>query len=179
MGHVSASAKNKMLGQITHDNIQVLNRQLAQDIVDKKKELDKEKEIIRQEHEELHRVQMIMDNLQKQKAMSLKERLIAQKQERLNQDLLNRQEEKRPVVTSIPYDEGAKKKPYKDGTFYKSMAIPASMTDAFKKLKNTDIERMKKASVRAAHIGPGVPQNSLDTFRLLKQDPQLITMQES
>ena len=59
------------------------------------------------------------------------------------------------------------------------MAIPASMTDAFKKLKNTDIERMKKASVRAAHIGPGVPQNSLDTFRLLKQDPQLITMQES
>ena len=61
------------------------------------------------------------------------------------------------MVTSIPYDEGAKKKPHKDGTFYKSMAIPASMTDAFKKLKNTDIERMKKANVRATHIGAGVP----------------------
>lgn len=46
--------------------------------------------------------------------------------------------------------------------------MPANTTDAFKKLKNTDIDRMKKAHVRAAHIGAGVPQNSLDTFRLLK-----------
>ena len=41
--------------------------------------------------------------------MTLKERLIAQKQERLNQDLINRTEEKRLVPTSIPYAEGAKK----------------------------------------------------------------------
>ena len=54
-----------------------------------------------------------------QNKMTLKERLIAQKQERLNQDLMNRTEEKRLVPTSIPYAEGAKKQPYPDGKFYK------------------------------------------------------------
>jgi len=46
--------------------------------------------------------------------------------------------------------------------------MPANVTDAFKKLDNSDIAKMKVASVRAANLGPGVPQNSLDTFRLLK-----------
>jgi len=52
--------------------------------------------------------------------MTLKERLIAQKQERLNMDLLNRQEEKRLVNTSIPFNEGARKAPAADGVFYRS-----------------------------------------------------------
>ena len=67
--------------------------------------------------------------------MTLKERLIAQKQERLNQNMINRQEEKRPVLTSIPYAEQQRKQPSVNGVFYKSQ-IPASVTDAFKRLKN-------------------------------------------
>jgi len=57
--------------------------------------------------------------------------------------------------------------------------MPAGMTDTFKRLNNPDITKMKSAHVRAANLGPGVPQNSLDTFRLLKQDPQLQMINES
>ena len=52
--------------------------------------------------------------------MTLKERLIAQKQERLNHHIFNRTEEKRYVPTSIPFNEGQRKQPFADGVFYKS-----------------------------------------------------------
>ena len=115
-----------------------------------------------------------------QKQMTLKERLIAQKQERLNQQLLNRQEEKRPIITSIPFNEQERKKPSKNGVFYK-YTHPANITDAFKRLQNPDIDKMKTAHVKATNLGPGVPQQSLDAFRLLKQaqDPLLTGMQEN
>ena len=119
-----------------------------------------------------------MDKVNRQKKMSLKERLIAQKQERLNQDYLNRQEEKRLIVTSLPYNEGEKKKPHKDGTFYKS-TMPSDMAEVFKRLSNPDIDKMKSAHVRATNLGPGIPDNTLNTFRLLKQDPQLMLMQKN
>ena len=115
-----------------------------------------------------------------QKQMTLKERLIAQKQERLNQSLVDKREEKRKVITSIPFDEQARKQPAKNGVFYKYQA-PANITDAFKRLQNPDIDKMKSANVKATNLGPGVPQQSLDAFRLLKQaqDPLLTGMQEN
>ena len=105
-----------------------------------------------------------------QNKMTLKERLIAQKQERLNMELLNRQEEKRLVPTSIPFNEGARKAPAADGIFYRSQQA-ASMTDAFKRLNNPELEKMKTAHLKATNLGPGVAQTTLDTFKLLRKDP--------
>ena len=45
------------------------------------------------------------------------------------------------------------------------------MTDAFKRLNNPDIEKMKSASAMASNLGPGVAQTAVDIFRLLKNDP--------
>jgi hypothetical protein len=45
------------------------------------------------------------------------------------------------------------------------------MTDAFKRMNNPEIEKMKSASIMATNLGPGVPQVAMDTFRLLKNDP--------
>lgn len=87
--------------------------------------------------------------------MTLKERLIAQKQERLNQDILTRMEEKRYVPTSIPYNEGAKKQPYDDGNFYKSQ-MPSSLADSIKRMKNSELDKLKSAHVKATNLGPGV-----------------------
>lgn len=115
-------------------------------------------------------MQGIMDKLHQKKQMTLKERLIQQKQERLNQNFLIRQEDKRHVPTSLPYAEGEKKKPSKNGTFYK-FVNPTIVTDAFKTATNTDIERIKNAHVRASNLGPGINDRSVDTFRLLKKDP--------
>jgi len=51
------------------------------------------------------------------------------------------------------------------------------MTDAFKRLNNPDIEKMKSASVMASNLGPGVAQTTLDIFRLLKNDPLKLIQQ--
>ena len=74
------------------------------------------------------------------------------------------------MITSVPFNEGERKKPHKDGIFYKS-AVPQHMTDAFKRMPNSEISKMKTAHIRAKNLGPGVPQLSIDAFRLLKQDP--------
>jgi len=60
------------------------------------------------------------------------------------------------MLTSIPFNEQERKRPAKDGVFYKSQ-MPASQTDAFKRLNNPDIDKMKKASVKAPNLGAGVP----------------------
>ena len=85
----------------------------------------------------------------------------------MNQNYLNRQEEKRTIPTSLPYPEGEKKKPAKNGTFYK-FVNPACVIDAFKRTSNPDIVKIKSAHPRATNLGPGVPDMSRDTFRLLK-----------
>jgi len=54
-------------------------------------------------------MQKITDEREIVNKMTLKERLIAQKQERLNQNIFNRTEEKRYVPTSIPFNEGERK----------------------------------------------------------------------
>ena len=56
---------------------------------------------------------------------------------------------------------------------------PSSLTDAFKRLKNPELEKLKSANVYATNLGPGVPDATVDTFRLLKNDPKLINMQEN
>ena len=48
------------------------------------------------------------------------------------------------------------------------------MTDAFKRLNNPDLEKLKSANVYATNLGPGVPDSTVDTFRLLKNDPKLL-----
>ena len=45
------------------------------------------------------------------------------------------------------------------------------MTDAFNSLKNPEIEKMKSASSTAKNLGPGIPDATMDAFRLLKKDP--------
>ena len=74
--------------------------------------------------------------------MTLKERLIAQKQERLNKELFDRIEERRPGLTSVPFNESVRKAPAEDGVYHKSMQ-DAHLTDAFRKMKNPVIDKIK------------------------------------
>ena len=48
----------------------------------------------------------------------------------------------------MPFNEGERKKPHQDGIFYKS-TMPQHMTDAFKKMPNSEIAKMKTAHIRA------------------------------
>ena len=156
MGHVSKEEKQHLLGNFTRDNREALQRRMAQEESDRNYDIEFANNYIRRENDEATRIERIMQQMNQNKQMTLKERLIAQKQERLNQQLLNRQEEKRPILTSIPFNEAEKKKPANNGIFYK-YTHPATMTDAFKRLSNPDIEKMKKAHVKATNLGPGVP----------------------
>lgn len=90
----------------------------------------------------------------------------------MNQHIFNRTEEKRYVPTSVPFNEGARKQPYPDGVFYKYMKS-AQETDAFKRMKNPELEKLQSAHVKATNLGPGVSDTTMDTFRLLKSDPVL------
>lgn len=45
------------------------------------------------------------------------------------------------------------------------------MTDAFKRLNNPELEKMKTAHLKATNLGPGVAQTTVDTFKLLRKDP--------
>ena len=62
--------------------------------------------------------------------------------------------------------------PGDDGVYHKYVA-PAYMTDAFNSLKNPEIEKMKAAHVTAKNLGPGIPESTVDAFRLLKRDPKM------
>ena len=87
-------------------------------------------------------------------------------------------EDRRLVSTSIPYNEGAKKQPYDDGVFYKSV-MPSQMVDSIKRLKNPELEKLRAANVKSTNLGPGVSQMTMDTFRLLKTDPILACSAEN
>ena len=52
-------------------------------------------------------------------------------------------------------------------------------TDAFKRLKNPELEKLKSAHIYAPNLGPGVSQMTMDTFRLLRNDPVLNKGQEN
>lgn len=82
------------------------------------------------------------------------------------------------MPTSFPFDEGARKQPHIDGVFHKSLR-PAAVTDAFKRMKNHELEKLRSAHVKATNLGPGVSQMTLDTFRLLKSDPILNSGQDN
>lgn len=45
-------------------------------------------------------------------------------------------------------------KPQYDGVFYKSTK-PAHEIDAFKRMKNPELELIKKQDIQAVHLGPG------------------------
>lgn len=86
---------------------------------------------------------------------------------------MTRTEERRSVPTSIPYNEGAKKQPYYDGVFYKSV-MPPKLAEQFKTLKNPELDKIRTGHVKATNLGPGITPKGLETFRLLKQDPVLV-----
>ncbi len=66
-----------------------------------------------------------------------------------------RQEEKRLGPTSIPFQESLHKQPNSNGIFQRAYQ-PATITDAFTRLNNPEIEKMKTAHLRAPNLGPGV-----------------------
>ena len=119
---------------------------------------------------EFFRNQLKRDAFENSNKLTLKERLIAQKQERLNQDLLNRTEERRLGPTSLPFKDQIRPAPGSDGLHHKYVQ-PHYMTDAFNSMKNPEIEKMKSAHVTAKNLGPGIPDATMDAFRLLKKDP--------
>jgi len=66
-----------------------------------------------------------------------------------------RAEEKRLGPTSIIFEDQKRPVPNHKGIFEKGF-VPATVTDAFKKLGNPEIEKMKTASLVAKNLGPGV-----------------------
>lgn len=68
--------------------------------------------------------------------------------------MLDRVEEKRFGLTSIPFKPSVMPKPQYDGVFYKSTK-PAHEIDAFKRMKNPELELIKKQDIQAVHLGPG------------------------
>ena len=131
------------------------------------------------DHEDFMIKQAIQNMHDTKTKLSLKERLNQQKLEKLNQNLMDRMEEKRQNPTSLVYKEGEKKKPqYQDGVFYK-YTMPVSLAESIKRLKNPDLEKLKAAHVKATNLGPGVSQMTMDTFRLLKNDPIILNSAEN
>ena len=55
---------------------------------------------------------------------------------------------------------------------------PAQASDAFKRLKNPELDKLKSANIRATNLGPGVSDMCMDTFRLLRTDPVLTNGQD-
>lgn len=75
------------------------------------------------------------------------------------------------------FEPSVKKQPYTDGTFYKSLRA-TEMTEAFKKLHNPEIEKLKRTEYGVSNLGPGVSQLAVDTFRLLKPSPKVVLQTE-
>ena len=57
--------------------------------------------------------------------------------------------------------------------------MPVSLAESIKRLKNPDLEKLKAAHVKATNLGPGVSQMTMDTFRLLKNDPIILNSAEN
>ena len=64
MGHTSQEEKNQLLGKLTRQNINAVHQRLAKEDGERQQDLVKANEYIRQEHDELVRVQQIMDQMQ-------------------------------------------------------------------------------------------------------------------
>ena len=75
------------------------------------------------------------------------------------------------MPTSMVFDESIRPVPNENGRFDKGVQQSATVTDAFKRLENPLIEKMKTTSVHAKNLGPNVPELALNTFHLLKNDP--------
>ena len=124
------------------ENLESLQQRLNKADEERRNDILNENRQLRIDQEDGMKIQQIFEQRDREKTLTLKERLIAQKQERLNQKLFEQIEEKRPVLTSIPFDEMARKQPHPDGVFYKSHKL-GTMTDAFKRLNNPEIEKIR------------------------------------
>ena len=173
IGHNSNELKQQILGHFTQHNIDSLQNRLQKDDDQRRKELVEENQQLEVDKANFYQYQQMQDQRRINTKMTLKERLIAQKQERLNQALYDRTEEKRPGNTSFVFDPSIRAVPGHKGLFEKKGITPANVTDAFKRLKNPQIEKMKTANIYAKNLGPGIPQGTIDMFRLLKPNPPM------
>jgi len=146
IGHQNNELKQQILERYTRDNLESLQHKLGALDEEKRKEIVSELKQIKRDQEDEFKLHQFVEQRDRDKVLTLKERLIAQKQERLNQKLFDQIEDKRPTITSIPFDEMARKKPLPDGTFYKSTRL-GSLTDAFKRMNNPEIEKLRNASL--------------------------------
>ena len=134
---------------------------------EKAKQDDAQKEIVMQEeHEKAVKLEVTKEQAKK---TTLKERLLRQKLERLNEDLKTYNDERKPYSTSVPWKEGSKPVPLKNGLYAKGR-MDASMTDAFKRFKNPDLEQIKNASPQVKEIGAGTSNLAREAFKLLQAD---------
>ena len=94
------------------ENLNAVANRLDFDEIERRKDLKRENEQIRRDAVDHFLNQTLRDNHDMNTKMTLKEKLNVQKLERLNQHIFNRTEEKRFGLTSIPFDEQARKKPH-------------------------------------------------------------------
>ena len=122
----------------------------------------------RRNQEDYMQYQKMLVEREIQKKLTLKERLIKQKQERLNEDLRARDQERVYGPTSLVYNEQARRKPNNVGVFNKTGGSLLGTVEAFHKNKNQEINEIKKASLAAKTLGPHVSDKCQETFKLLR-----------
>jgi hypothetical protein len=106
VGHNSIMTKQQILGDYTRDNLHAVAYRIDKEEIERQKDLKRENETIQRDTLEFFVNQKFADTHTLTNKLTLKEKLIAQKQERLNQHIFNRTEEKRFGLTSIPFNEG-------------------------------------------------------------------------
>ena len=102
-----------------------------------------------------------------------------QKQERLHEELLKRETERRYGPTSLVYNEQARRLPNQHGVYNKTGGELLSTKEAFHKNKNLEIDLIKQASKAAKHVGPGVTDKCQETFKLLRSGDTEAQQQEA
>lgn len=108
--------------------------------------------------------------------LSLKERLIRQKQERLNADLMNKEQEKRFGPTSMAMPElSPRPQPGPNGNWPRASYQDPNVTDAFKRTVHNEIEALKNTAPEATNIGPGASSLAQETFKVLRSGQRQTT----
>jgi len=119
--------------------------------------------------------QLATDKAQNEK-LSLKERLIRQKLERLNTDLMNKEQEKRFGPTSMEMPVlPPRPLPGPNGNWPRLMYQDPNVTDAFKKTVHGEINALKNTGPEATNIGPGASSLAQETFKVLRSGARQTT----
>ena len=119
VGHANNEQKYHLLGRFTKSNMKEIQKRIEAEHQDRNMEMEAFNLQAIKDRAEFFRNQLRIEKRENQNKLTLKERLIQQKQERLNQDMFNRTEERRLMPTSLPFRDQIRPVPLADGLHHK------------------------------------------------------------